>query len=300
MWRNLLRICKKNIGTVLISLISISFIFAQSIDMPEMPEMPSMPSVSLDGTFYTPTLPNQPKREQKQTNVEKEKTASETVLSDGNSTTDILSALLGTNSNYLTANDISSLYDSGMFTDISSLDSTSALTNYATTSSTNVLLQQVLNSLNELKKEQNKSTPEAKEELSTAQTDSATFKKRQPAILRFKINGYNIADSLTTVFFSDTEPDGTFLLTADRKYYANQRPLTETFYILFKAESASGSSVNYKVQPSIVQDVKNENSYVYKLAETKNLTAEKTGNLVVMHFADSGITVDLLLDIDRK
>lgn len=267
--------------------------------MPSMPEMPDMPSVSLDGTFYTPTIPkNVPKKQEEKTKENDNK--NETVLTNANSDTDLLSTLLGVNSSYLTANDISGLYDSGAFSDISSLNSTSVLSNYATTTSTNVLLQQVLNSLNELKQQQKSSSLEKQEELVNTQVDAQNFKQREPSILRFKINGYNIADSLTKVFFSDTEPDGTFLLTGDRRYFAGQRQMSETFYILFKTVSSNGSSVTYKVQPSIVQDVKNENSYVYKLAETKNLTAEKTGNLVVMHFTDNNLNVDLLLDIDRK
>ena len=68
--------------------------------------------------------------------------------------------------------------------------------------------------------------------------------------------------------------------------------------MLFKTVASNGSTVSYKVQPSIVQDHKNENSYVYKLAGIKNLTAEKTGNLVVMHYTDDGVSIDLLLDID--
>ena len=50
----------------------------------------------------------------------------------------------------------------------------------------------------------------------------------------------------------------------------------------------------------IVQDSKNENSYIYKLSNVKNLTAEKTGNLVVMHFSSDPLNADLLLDIDNK
>lgn len=299
MWRKVLQVCNKKIAFSLVVLFSVCFTFAQSIEMPSMPEMPDMPSVSLDGTFYTPTIPkNVPKKQEEKTKENDNK--NETVLTNANSDTDLLSTLLGVNSSYLTANDISGLYDSGAFSDISSLNSTSVLSNYATTTSTNVLLQQVLNSLNELKQQQKSSSLEKQEELVNTQVDAQNFKQREPSILRFKINGYNIADSLTKVFFSDTEPDGTFLLTGDRRYFAGQRQMSETFYILFKTVSSNGSSVTYKVQPSIVQDVKNENSYVYKLAETKNLTAEKTGNLVVMHFTDNNLNVDLLLDIDRK
>jgi hypothetical protein len=157
-----------------------------------------------------------------------------------------------------------------------------------------------LNGLNDLKKQQQTASAKEKNELNAVKADSENFKHREPSILRFKINGYDIADSLTKVFFSDTEPDGSFLLTGDRRYFVNQQVRTETFYMLFKTVSSNGSSLTYRVQPSIVQDYKNENSYVYKLANVKNLTAEKTGNLVVMHFTGDSVSADLLLDIDSK
>ncbi len=275
-------------------------LFAQTIEMPSMPDSPSMPTVQMDGKFYTPSVPyhttpttkNSPK-----TNAEIKKT--ETVITDASNPLDIFSNF-GADSSILTASDISSLYDAGSFTDLTSLNGANSLSNYATTSTTNVLLQQVLNSLNEMKVQQNNATAYEKKELQSVQEDSKNFKNREPSILRFRINGYNIADSLVKVFFSDTEPDGTFLLTADRKYFANQIPMTETFYMLFRAVSSTGSTITYKVQPSIVQSVKNENSYVYKLAEIKNLTAEKTGNLVVLHYSEDKFSADMLLDIDRK
>jgi len=299
MWRKVLQVSK--LTATFASLLILSFsLTAQSIDMPSMPDMPAMPTVTMDGSFYTPSVPYQKSTKTTNTKTTTDTKKTETVLSDASSSLDIFSALTGTDSSLLTASDISSLYDSGLFTDISSLSGSTSLSNYTTTSTTNILLQQVLNSLNDLKTEQKNASPKDKEELENVQTDSQTFKTREPSILRFRINGYNIADSLTKVFFSDTEPDGTFLLTADRKYYSNQTVMNETFYMLFRAVSSTGSTITYKVQPSIVQTVKNENSYVYKLTNVKNLTAEKTGNLVVLHYNEDKLTADILLDIDRK
>ena len=275
--------------------------FAQNtvsgIDFPEMPEMPSMPTVG--GGFYTPSFPARPSSPKSTSTDDTAKEKPEAVLTEALTPETALSAAL-TKGNTLTAYDISALYDSGLFSNISSLDSSGSLTNYATSTSTNVLLQQVLNSLNELKKQQQGASAKEKNELDAVKTDSENFKKREPSILRFKINGYNIADSLTKVFFSDTEADGSFLLTADRRYFVNQQTRTETFYMLFKTVSSNGTSLTYKVQPSIVQDFKNENSYIYRLANVKNLTAEKTGNLVVMHLSGDQVSADLLLDIDSK
>ena len=276
-------------------------LYAQSqntVEMPEMPQMPSMPT--LGGGFYTPSFPTRPNSSgNKKDTAEASKEKSESVLTEALTPESILSSAL-IKGNTLTANDISSLYDSGLFTNISSLSTSDSLANYSTSTSTNVLLQQVLNSLNDLKKQQQSASAKEKNELNATKADAETFKKREPSILRFKINGYNISDSLTKVFFSDTEADGSFLLTGDRKYFVGQQVRTETFYMLFKTVSSNGSSLTYKVQPSIVQDHKNDNSYVYKLAAVKNLTAEKTGNLVVMHFTGDSLSVDLLLDIDSK
>ena len=260
--------------------------------------MPSMPT--LGGSFYTPSFPTRPSNTvNSKGSAETAKEKNETILTEAITPESIINSTLA-KGNTLTAYDISSLYDSGLFSNISSLGAVDSLTNYATSTSTNVLLQQVLNSLNDLKKQQQSASPKERNELNAVKADSENFKKREPSILRFKINGYNISDSLTKVFFSETEPDGTFLLTADRRYFVNQQMRTETFYILFKTVSSNGSSLTYKVQPSIVQDYKNENSYVYRLAAVKNLTAEKTGNLVVMHFSSDSLNADLLLDIDNK
>lgn len=300
MWRKALQVCKTKLLLIYTSLFLAGNIYAQSIDMPSMPEMPAMPTISMDGSFYTPTVPGNINNKKENTKEKKENSQNnDAVITNATTPDSILNSLMSNNA-LLSASDISSLYDSGLFSDVSSLNTNLATSNYATTSTTNILLQQVLNSLNELKQEQKKASPESQNALQDVQADSNTFKKRQPEILRFKINGYNIKDSLKTIFFSDTEPDGTFLLTADRKYFSGQRQMTETFYILFKTVSSNGSSVTYKVMPSIVQNEKNENSFVYRFAEAKNLTAEKTGNLVVMHFTDSNLNVDLLLDIDRK
>ena len=193
-----MQICKSKkavLASVLLMLSGLSFsIFAQSLDMPEMPEIPSMPTIG--GGFYTPSFPTRVKNNtQNQNTTENGKEKNETVLTESITPESVLTSNL-TKGNILTAYDISSLYDSGLFSNLSSLDTTSTMSNYNTTSSTNVLLQQVLNGLNDLKKQQQNASAKEKNELNATKTDSENFKKREPSILRFKINGYNIADSL--------------------------------------------------------------------------------------------------------
>lgn len=311
MWRRALQICSLKKSAVIISvLFTCVLLFADApYKMPEMPQlsMPeltikdlNMPSISaprMGTSVYQPSVPGIKNANQNSSTVEKNNVAPvSSALSEDNNSEVFLSNLIKNNTS-LTASDISSLYDSGLFSNISSI---SSLTNTVTSSaSTNALLQQVLTSLEELKNEQKKSSLKQQENLANLKLDSETFKTREPSILRFKINGYNVTDSLTTVFFSESDPDGSFLLSADRKYYLNQKARTETLYILFKSQKNSGSNITYVIQPRIVQDAKNENSYVYKLCQSNSLVAEKTGNLVVVHSTDPSLTVDLLLDLDK-
>lgn len=289
---------------MLFSLTVFSF-WSESIEMPEMPSVPSTTSVdmpempALSNGFYKPNVPSMTNAtSNKKTGNEKNKTDNSPTLSSGRTSNDLISSLLSGNAS-LSADDISSLYDYGMFDNISSLSGVNLYSgnqNYTT----EILLKQILASLEELKKENKNRTLWEKESLEDVQQDSRNFKNRSPAILRFKINGYNLSDSLTTVFFSKPETDGSFLLTCDRTYYINQKVRSETFYILFKAVKSNGSTTTYEVTPSIVQDYKNENSFVYQMAQRKDLTAQKTGNLVVLNYTKGGWSLDMLLDIDSN
>ena len=155
-----------------------------------------------------------------------------------------------------------------------------------------------MTSLEELKQENKLKSDAERQNQNDLQEDERNFKSRNPNILRFKINGYNILDSIQTVFISKPENDGSFLLTADRVYYVNQKQRKETVYILFKAVKSNGSSTTFQIEPEIVQDIKNDNSFVYKMAQRKDLIAKKTGNLVVINNSDKNMQIDLLLDID--
>ena len=282
--------------------------FAQAIEMPEMPSisMPEMPTISsptMDGKFYKPSVPKQ-MQQQTTTNstaTTETKSSTEAVLSDATTTDDILLSLL-TNSNLLTAGDISGLYNSGSFNTLSSLTGLSGLSTSGYNTSdltTSLLLREILQKLNDLKIEQNSASAAEQEVIAAKVQDSETFKTRNPSILRFKINNYSIKDSIIEEFFSEPEADGSFLLTADRKYFLNNRACTETFYLLFKAVKSNGSTTTFSVTPSIAQGTENKNSYVYKLCQLKDITAEKTGNLVVVHYDANGVQADLLLDIDK-
>ncbi len=127
-----MRICSLMIVSVIfLSVIISAELFSQEMPQIEMPEMPSMPT--LDGSFYTPSFPSRINNKTKKAVAEEtEKEKNETVLTNSVNPNTLLSSVLAGN-NALTANDISSLYDSGLFSSLSSLDNTSSLTNYNTT-----------------------------------------------------------------------------------------------------------------------------------------------------------------------
>lgn len=307
-----------------------------SITMPQAPSAPAAPQSPSIGSFYVPGFQNQTVRgTQNTTNATSSSTgtageAGTQVDGAGNvggawtesgiTATEADAKKLAESlakQNLLTSADISSLYDSGLFGTLSSVkglstglssavnaggNDSAAGTSIQNTSlnSTQVLLNKILANLESLKEGQQNLSPEKQQELNAYQKDSKLFKTRDAKILRFKINGYNIADSVSSVFFSEAEADGTFLFTGDRTYYADGRKRNETFYVLFKAVRSNGSAVTFDVQPSVVQDYENQNSFVYRFSKVQGLRAEKTGNLVVLHSSSADLNVDLLLDIDGE
>ncbi len=211
----------------------------------------------------------------------------------------------------LSASDLLSMDSSGLFSNIYGLLGPNTNDIYSESSET--LLNGIISSLEEIKQEQEKISEKLTQENganqnsqnSENQSDSEilTYKQngqKNPSVLRFSINGLNILDTCRTVYFSKRENDGTFLLTGDRKYYASGKIFTETFYFLFKSDGNAGSNLGYNVQPAIIQNTENQNSFVYKLSQKKNLKAAKTGNLVTLHFSDSDLRTDLLLDIGEQ
>ena len=297
-----MQICRRkrvfiNCFALLVFAINICPLFSQSSDMPimSMPEMPSMPSLSMDGSFYKPSFPYVPDPVSPPIPPKVEK--GETVIEEAKKEDDLLTKLISDNST-LTASDISNLSDYGLFTDVNSLLGSSS--SIAGNASTNILLQEILKQLNSLKKSEESASNRQREVNLNNQKDNENFKDRNPSVLRFKINDYDVKESLMEVFLSSPSEDGSFLLTADRKYMANGKTRTETFYLLFTPGKNGGSKSSYDVLATISQDYLNENSFIYKLCKKQNLTAQKTGNLVVLKLNDKDLKVDLLIDIDKR
>lgn len=120
--------------------------------------------------------------------------------------------------------------------------------------------------------------------------------KETASILRFVINGNDVRAACRNVHFSTVEDDGSFLLTAERRYWANGVSKIEPFYMLFTSQGLNSRS--YNVTCSVVKESEEE-SFLSRLCAIASLTAAKTGNLVSMKTGEDGIYCDLLLDIGK-
>lgn len=309
-----MRICKiPAVGVFLAVISSVSFAQVKMPSTPEMPfitnvsDAPAMPRISaptFGSTFYVPGNVYTGKHGDIQ--IKNAETRSDTTeLSASDSTAEKLAAVfgLGSGAERLTATDISMLDTKGYFGGIYSLLGTGATSGSSVnaSSSSELLLKKVVEKLEALKIQNS--------ELTKMYSDSRNYKaastvpassENEPKILRFVVNGRNILDTCRTVYFSTKEYDGSFLLTGDRKFDSNGKSREETFYLLFKADGNCGTESGYNVEPKLIQDSRNEYSFLYWLSKKHNLKAEKTGNLVSLRSVEPAWNMDLLLDIGSE
>ncbi len=340
---------KKVLNSCKILLLLSGAAFAQTQSEPIAPpsvSMPTMPSVSMPSVgsgFYTPgrsdfyagSNPNMNRRNQasQKDSTSKENTNSQSNTAAQNSTKQNASAQAKTLSiastassalNQLTADDISSLNNLGVFGQLSGLlgktQSNSLLGAQNTVTANTVdsaTLKQILTELTELKNKINRNSsqtdsaqtdisgnlPKSEEislnDKSFGQNSFATPIKKEPKILRFNVNGYDILSTCKKIYFSEMEEDGTFLLTGDRKYMSESKTRSETFYFYFRAKGNENGVTKYAVTPAVSQDYENEYSYLYQLAQKTQLTADRTGNLVTLRVADGSWKMDLLISLDK-
>lgn len=112
-------------------------------------------------------------------------------------------------------------------------------------------------------------------------------------LVRFIVNGYNVAASTTTLVSSILAKDGSFLLTGDRRYVASRENRTETFYLLCR-KNADGS---YRLHADVTQDAKNEYSFLYRLSRRGPLKGTMTGDLLVFRTVDPDFRLDLVIRV---
>lgn len=116
-------------------------------------------------------------------------------------------------------------------------------------------------------------------------------------ILRFRANAMDLLPTCTTVYFSQPDPAGAFLLTGDRLVKAGGKERNETFYFLFTPTLNQEGSFIYQVEAQLMQDWPTERSELYPLTTSLPLTATRTGNLVALRHTSDSWNLDLLLDL---
>ncbi|MBQ1984503.1 MAG: hypothetical protein II232_07750 [Spirochaetaceae bacterium] len=107
-----------------------------------------------------------------------------------------------------------------------------------------------------------------------------------------KINNYDLTKSFTTLFFSEKEKDGSFLLTGDRVYNLYGKQMSETFYMLFKNENGN----NFEVAVALNQNDENSNSFLYKLAKDSPYKSQRTENLFFINSNKNDLKIDILIE----
>ncbi len=183
------------------------------------------------------------------------------------------------------------------------------------TEETNRLLNKVLEKMEEIKEngevsrstaaansqailvsdENNSITTGSDSASSTVSNDSSV--KSRSRLLRFAVNGYNVLRTCRTVYISDVQDDGSFLVTGDRRYMSDGQARNETFHILFKTKQDTSLLKEYDAATAVTQDSYNPNSFVYQLSKRKNMMASRTGNLVSMRTEDPDWRLELLIDL---
>lgn len=188
--------------------------------------------------------------------------------------------------NGITANDLFSLEGQGLFTNLSSLNNAQP-----NNPNQNLVLNKILSELNEIKSNQNK--------LSSTVSKTKTSSSDDPLFLRFVINNQDILKSCKTIYFSSPENNGSFLVTGDVKSLFNSQVLQETFYMLFKTNGTENGKTLYQVELSLSQNFQAPESALYKFCHQSNLTAQQTGNLIVLRSNTNALVFDLLIDTKK-
>ena len=122
------QLVKKAVALLFCSILFSEGLFSQEkLDMPPMPKMPDMPSISFpeySTSFYRPALPENYKKDNVNDKNKSEKDAAETDKTEKtkqkNPQNTLMKALIS-GEDVLSASDISSLYELGMFGDVSSI-----------------------------------------------------------------------------------------------------------------------------------------------------------------------------------
>jgi hypothetical protein len=175
------------------------------------------------------------------------------------------------------------------------MDALSGLLGYSSSSTDSATLKKVLDLL---EKQQAGTAGNAGSAGTAAATGVSSAPEKQSItsggeIVRFTVNGSDIAASTTTLVSSILAKDGSFLLTGDRRYLVSRETRTETYYLLCR-KNGDGS---YRLHADVTQDSKNEYSFLYRLSRRGPLKGTMTGDLLVFRTVDPDFRLDLVIRV---
>ena len=178
------------------------------------------------------------------------------------------------------------------------------LTNTNNKDATNTMLVQILEELKKIsEKENSKGSLEKTEITTTTSLDKSEFYSpteiQGSKLLRFKAKNTDLLGTCRTVYFSEPEANGIFLLTGDRVFYVGSKLRNETFYFLFKPQKNENGQFIYSVEAEVVQDQETTGSNLFELTKNLPLTATRTGNLVTLRYSADEWNLDILLDLQE-
>ena len=278
--------------------------------MPSVSE-PTMPT--LDRKPYVGQPPYIPQSSNSQQSSQTETDTSDTA--ENTNTTSTTYAATEKNSdnsnlsNVLTAQTISGLGGLSSLTDtLSALTASQNASSYlpalsqltgTTLSQTdsNATLESILKELQKLSQKETSQQNSTQKVVTTATWDNSSQTESQSKLLRFRVNNTDILNTCQTIYFSQPEENGLFLLTGDRSYYIDNRPYEETFYFLFTPALDDKGLFYYEVEGDIMQNAPITGSKLYPLTEKPSLIARKTGNLITLKYSAENWNLDILIDL---
>ncbi len=270
--------------------------------------MPSIAAPSLGTGFYRPGIRQTTTATANSESAEQTGAKTATPSKDNSRVAATASQIAKSVASSLSADDVQALGSRGLLNNFSSLLAAKGTDG---SEETNKLLNKVLEKMEEIKAQDKSSSsavrvadsrPGSSPEQSAASTQASTNpatseQQKHSRLLRFAVNGYNVLRTCRTVYISDVQTDGTFLVTGDRRYMSDGKARNETFHMLFKTKSEDGGQETYSAATAVTQDSYNPNSFLYQLSERKNMTASRTGNLVSMRTEDPSWKLELLIDL---
>ena len=303
-----MQICRKFrvLFFTVIALSAGNMIFAQGrssgIGSVTAPSMPTVSAPTLSDDFF-----NTNRQRQQQATYGKAKNAQKSSTEKSDEKTDAekpqsTSSTVST----LTASDIKTLNASGVLGSLLDgkgdlLSSTlSNVTASDSSSETNALLNRVLTEMEEIKKKGGVEAETVRSSVQAPVVTSTVASSKQSRLIRFSVNGYDVLRTCRTVYISDVQDDGTFLVTGDRRYLSDGVTRSETFHLLFKTDADSSGRQNYHAAAAVTQDYMNQYSFLYQLAQREDLNALRTGNLVTMRTTDPDWKLELLIDLGES